>query len=87
MRLYPVRLGRSHVYLRIVVACKEIFIIYVSSYIQLIPVIKTGAFYVLLRQLKSQRLYKMQYGSRRDTGPADVPRVGRYLRFVKDYIY
>ena len=54
--------------------------------VQLVPVVQTCTFQVLVADLEAQRTDEVQSCSRNGAGSGDISRILRYLRFYKDDI-
>ena len=54
--------------------------------VQLVPVVQTCTFQVLVADLEAQRTYKVQSCSRNGAGSGDISRILRYLGFNQDDI-
>ena len=65
---------------------QKIYDTVIVRYIQVFPIIKSGAFKLLVGGLKSHRFYKMKPGSGDSTGARDIAGILRDLRFNQNYI-
>lgn len=58
----------------------------VVGYIQIMPVVQSGALELLVCGREPHRLYYMKPRSRNGARPRDISRILRYLRFGENYI-